>query len=617
MQMFRAKNKVTRDGYDLSKKLCFTAQAGELLPVYSRYVMPGDVFEIQNKWKTRTAPINTAAFTRFREYYDWYFVPMNLLWDKYNTWFTNMTDNSQVATSITGTTQFTDKHPYFTTLQLRYHLLALKNASEQAEHDATYYNSFNQFGFERWKLSAKLLHYLGYGDFYSPESANYAIYNLELSPWRALAYQKIYQDWYRHSQWEVASPQTYNINYISGAEGDLQIPIGDYGISDDTMFDLRYANWNKDLFMGVLPNSQFGDAASIQLSGTTNVTQGATSHAYNIALWSENEGDIVSSSTTNGPTGYNYRVGVEGNPNISYALNSVSVDALRRAMNLSSSANINSAFTILALRQAEALQKWKEITQSNSQDFPSQVEAHYGVRPNNAYSQRSMRLFGTDGTIEIQDIDNTNITENEDGSFNGADIAGKGLAFGSGDSRKFSSDVPGVLMCIYHCVPLLDYALSGVAMDNMKTLFTDYPIPEFDKTGMTQVPLAALTNNPDELDPFLSIQLNPNNDLLGYAPNYIDAKTDIDEVKGAFYNGGLGSWVSPITGNYLQRWFDNVSNTYQWRGLDWRFFKVDPTITNPIFAFESTSDISTDKFWTNCYFAIHAVRPLDAQGLPY
>ena len=33
----------------------------------------------------------------------------------------------------------------------------------------------------------------------------------------------------------------------------------------DNLFSLRYCNWNKDLFMGILPNSQFGDIAVVDV----------------------------------------------------------------------------------------------------------------------------------------------------------------------------------------------------------------------------------------------------------------------------------------------------------------------------------------------------------------
>lgn len=626
MQMFRAKNKVSRDSYDLSKKIAFTAAPGELNVVYARNVMSNDYFEIDSTWKTRTAPLNTSAFTRFREYYDWYFVPFNLLWDKYHTWVTAMTDNNQVATSLKGTSTLTDKHPYITTNQIRTYLQGMK-ASYDNTTGVLGSSARNIFGIARYQLQQKLLHQLGYGDFYDLDDT--PLYNLELAPWRLLAYQKIYQDWYRNSQWEASSPQTCNINYISGAAGDLQMPIGDYQVQDDSIFDIRYANWNKDLFTGLLPNSQYGDAASVNMgSGDVTIVPGSTSSAP-IRIFSETASGSVLDTTTLGPvsppTGANSLVRANNSNSgnsIQFFLDSDSVSSLRSSMGLSStsSGTLTSAFTILALRQAEALQKWKEITESNSKDFPSQIEAHFGVRPNNAYSQRCVRLGGYDATIEIQDVDNTNITENEDGSVNAARIAGKAVARGQGKKIEFKSEVPGVIMCIYHVMPLLDYALAGVNMENMKTQFTDYPIPEFDRTGMQQVPLAAFTNK--KSDVYVGSQnIQLGDGLLGYAPNYIDAKTDIDEVKGAFYNGGLETWVSPITGEYVRRWFspygDTTGTGYRWQGLNFKFFKVSPFVTNPIFAIPYDGTVQTEHFWVNCYHSIHAVRPLDAQGLPY
>lgn len=614
MQMFRAKNKVSRNPFDLSKKLAFTAQAGELLPVYSRICMQGDVFDISTKWKSRTAPLNNAAFTRFREYYDWYFVPLNLLWNKYNTWSTNMLDNNQVATSINGTSKLTDKHPYFTCSQINSYLTSVEGSE-------------NAFGFNRRLLSTKLLSYLGYGDFYNATRPNY-IYNAELSPWRLLAYQKIYQDWYRNSQWESARPESCNINYVDGTAESLQLPLADIDTSKVNMFDLQYANWNKDMFMGVLPNSQYGDSASVILPSTFPVDRKTPEREVYLSLDGSNGGLFK-------PAGAGYSTlaslnnlsygGVgddgkwQGTPNLMHNISNLQLlaNAMRLNELTADASSLSNAFTILALRQAEALQKFKEIQQSNSQDFPSQSEAHFGYRPSEAYSQRCRRIGGYDGTIEIQDIDNTNITENEDGSFNGADIAGKGLARGEGNLKKFTADVPGVLMCIYHIVPLLDYASAGISPDNLKTNFTDYAIPEFDKTGMVQVPLVLLTNE----RPATVNNFDPGEGLLGYAPNYFDYKSDVDEVRGAFYNGGLESWVSPITRKYIDAYIENITDsetgTLQFRGINYNFFKVNPSITDGIFATDADSEVSSDKFWINCYHQIHAVRSLDVDGLPY
>ena len=41
---------------------------------------------------------------------------------------------------------------------------------------------------------------------------------------------------------------------------------------------------------------------------------------------------------------------------------------------------LKSEFTVLALRQAEALQRWKEISQSGDSDYREQIRKHFGVK---------------------------------------------------------------------------------------------------------------------------------------------------------------------------------------------------------------------------------------------
>ena len=135
------------------------------------------------------------------------------------------------------------------------------------------------FGFSRSDLSWKLLSYLGYGNFIStvPSSGNRwwstvlknnddaAVYtqqyiqNNYVNIFPLLAYQKIYQDFFRWSQWENSNPSSYNVDYFSGISpllvNSLPSAGSDYWKSD-TMFDLKYCNWNKDMLMGVLSNSR-------------------------------------------------------------------------------------------------------------------------------------------------------------------------------------------------------------------------------------------------------------------------------------------------------------------------------------------------------------------------
>ena len=120
MSLKSLKNKTSRNGFDLSSKRNFTAKAGELLPVRCWEILPADSWSIDLKSFTRTQPLNTAAFARMREYYDFYFVPYDLLWNRANTALTQMYDNPQHAVSIDPLSNFvlTGDMPYTTCEQI-------------------------------------------------------------------------------------------------------------------------------------------------------------------------------------------------------------------------------------------------------------------------------------------------------------------------------------------------------------------------------------------------------------------------------------------------------------------------------------------------------------------
>ena len=602
MSQIKLKNHVSRDGFDLSRRNAFTAKVGELLPVCCMEVLPGDSIKARVQHFTRTQPVNTAAYTRVREYYDWFFVPTNLLWNKFNSFITQMVDNNQHATSINGSQQLTTMHPYFTCNQLANYLATITaNPSSSGNK--------NEVGLDRALQTAKLLEYLGYGHYYDScdGTAQTFARNANLNPFPLLAYQKIYQDYFRNSQWESAYAPAFNIDYISGAADSLNIPISELGTQYMSnrvinMLDMRYSNWNKDLFMGVLPNSQFGDAASILSQGT--VSENPAIHIdlpFNVYPFSGNslssQDALYIQQWISQEDGYSVEARSQRD-RLYQRISKSNLESLRSAMGLSGGVSITSAFTILALRQSEALQKWKEITQSHQQDYKQQIESHFGVSMSDAYSERCQYIDGSVTNLDISEVTNTNITAD-----NAADIAGKGIGVGDGN-MNYKATCHGYLMCIYHAVPLLDYAIDGICRTNLKTMVTDYAIPEFDRTGMVQVPMIELANGA-----WSDVYKDK---LLGYAPRYYDYKQAIDQVHGAFINGGLGAWVAPVGHDYLSYMLSLVTSDIQYQ-----FYKVRPQVLDPIFSRQVDSTNESDQFLVNAAFDIKAVRNLDRNGLPY
>lgn len=540
MSLKSLRNKTSRNGFDLSTKRNFTAKAGELLPIWCKEVLPGDSFKINLKSFTRTQPINTAAFARMREYYDFFFVPYDLLWNKANTALTQMYDNPQHAVSLDSTKPFAlnGDMPYTDCKSIADYVSKMSADVEQ-------YYGRNYFGYGRVDGTVKLLEYLGYGNFSSFVKSSWSesplMANLELNLFGLLGYQKIYADYYRDSQWEKISPSTFNVDYLAG--DNMKVDFSDATLSsfrkNYNFFDLRYCNWQKDLFHGVVPRQQYGDTAVVQTSETS-----------------------------------------EGNP---------------------------TDFSILALRQAEFLQKWKEITQSGSKDYKDQIEKHWGVSAADGFSELSTYLGGIASSLDINEVVNSNITE----SF-AADIAGKGTGTSNGYIDFQAGARYGMLFCIYHCLPLLDYTSDFVNNSFMRINAADYAIPEFDRVGMEAVPLFKMFN------PAVLGNSQYASKIIGYAPRYIDYKTDVDISMGAFKTT-LKNWVISYGNQSIldQLGYEDFSVETPDFPVNYTMFKVNPNCLDTLFAVNVDSSINTDQFLCSTFFDVKAVRNLDTDGLPY
>ena len=85
-------NKLPRNPFDLSRDVLFTSPAGLLLPNFVQEVQAGDFMKLNVANFSRTQPLNSAAFARIREVTDFFFVPYSLLWSKYKSFKSGVSD---------------------------------------------------------------------------------------------------------------------------------------------------------------------------------------------------------------------------------------------------------------------------------------------------------------------------------------------------------------------------------------------------------------------------------------------------------------------------------------------------------------------------------------------
>ncbi|MCE1937461.1 hypothetical protein LWT25_22095, partial [Enterobacter hormaechei] len=292
----RARINVHRSSFDLSSKKLFTAKVGEILPCYWQIAIPGNKYRISSDWFTRTVPVNTAAYTRIKEYYDFYAVPLRLISRALPQAFTQMSDYMTSAASGSSNTTALTSVPNTSLLNISNVLALAVGSGSDLLDDAGLPFAYG---------SCKILDLLGYGSFLAsnnvskkaitqaylgladvPDTDNPLVYKssqvVNLLP--LLAYQKVYFDFFSNSQWEKHLAYSYNVDYWDGASQLTVVP---------DMLKLRYANYPKDYFMGILPNSQYGSVAVLPSSflstdGPTSIVNPSTPSA----------GRLVSGSTT-------------------------------------------------------------------------------------------------------------------------------------------------------------------------------------------------------------------------------------------------------------------------------------------------------------------------------
>lgn len=674
--LHRLKNKVNRNAFDLSHRHMFTAQVGELLPVFTQWVNPNETFKIGYNGKTRTAALNTDAFTRIRENIQYYFVPFQSLWKYFEQQVNNMTKGdagqniSKFASSSTESSKITTSLPYISYVDLSFWLRLMYehaldavngyfNSTSAGSRSASGFKSFCSSSSSysdvficdtyRYVRASKLLMSLGYGNFsiilqydifaqamsfagkgtsWSSEAFKKSDYALNLSGFEAsslqnspnlsilplLAYHKICNDHYRNEKWQPFEPWTCNIDYLdpsSNMNATSFISKSSFVGLMTCLIDLENSNLPIDYFTSVLPRAQYGEesAASVGKEGTNALlwindpadkTKGAIFNSSAYVANDTLEKDNVPSVSSSGAYAFPIRSSSSGSLLVGFK---------------GKLTDSGSMLKLSALRSATALQKYKEIQNSNDPDFANQVLAHFGIKPK-VDARTSVFIGGDDKTLSINPQVNTNFLDGGQ-----PDIK----AIGIGDLSagcKFTSTTYGMIIGIYRAVPQLDYAHVGIDRNLFKTDSTDFPIPELDSIGMQTQYRVELSAPLIGLNKFLGSPSISSNAIdlsltYGYAPRYAELKGARDYFEGGFL-GAYSSWVTGYDEEFLSLWRRNLGSTSlaNYGSID-DLFKCRPSLLYPIFVNQWSGTVNDDKLLIGSVNTCVAVRPFSMYGLPY
>jgi hypothetical protein len=676
--MTQQKNHVNRNAFDLSHRHMFTSQIGELLPIFTQWCNPNETFKLGYNAMTRTASLNTAAFTRLRENVQYYFVPFQCLWKYFEQTVNNMElgqsgqDIAMVAKDASSSLALSTKLPFvnytdLVTKFISYFYNVAVDAFNQyiyslsGSDDVAKLNSSSASGFldyceksalysgvvfrnaqYRYVAIAKLLNALGYGNFsiiqqydvYAMASsyvrankywsktsflkdASYGLIlnssltsapNLSVLP--LLAYHKVVNDFYRLRNWQSYESWTSNIDYVTpSSDMNASSWFGTSFSSDSTLFDLEFSNLSIDYLTGVLPRAQYGDESAVTVNSSSATLPVTTSQP----LITDTNGSFITSTGGSTPS-VSQNVTLSGHYLSAGDVSNKLIVDTAHTHNVALG-SLSQSFRISALRNAIALQKYKEIQNSNDWSFEEQVLAHFGIKPH-CDIHKSRFIGGSDSTININPQINQNLSGDSEPEI-------KAIGTGSLSAGvKFTADTYGIIIGIYRCTPQLDYAHVGIDRNLLKTDATDFPIPELDSIGMQTQYRFELSAPLLASNSLLSSYDSPNGSVdmsrsYGYATRYAELKTSFDRFDGGFM-GAYRSWVTGLDDDFLSRWrhFSGSSSLPQYKGID-ELFICRPQLLYSIFSNQWSGTCNDDKLLVGSVNTCIAIRPFSVHGLPW
>ena len=416
--------RLPKQGFNLSHSLKFTSSCGQLLPVLFDHLRVGEKVRLNVNLFTRTQPLATAAMADIFEYIDFFFVPLRKLYHNFDQLIMSVDDFNSVALAEKHTVLSDRVIPPIDTSTFR-------NVIMGGNYDDPQYSDYGSLFDYQVAGSVRLCDLLDFVPnlFCCYDNGGVVMvvpenYFPSLNPAAVLAYQAIYYDYYRLSNWEANNNKAYNLDDVADSN---HVPLSDYARLR-AMFSLRYRPYQRDYFKAIEPSPLLSPIGTIGLSDYETMSS--------INQWLGIIGDEISPRKEDGSY-----PGSFGDVLTTVQLNS------------------NNGLPLSGLRTAYAFEKLLKITTRAGKHYDDQVLAHFGFKVPRGISEEVYYLGSYTSKLTIGEVVATADTDTT-GVSNLAEIAGKGYNIKTGSNGNMSdinfvAPCDGIIMAVYSCVPKL------------------------------------------------------------------------------------------------------------------------------------------------------------------
>lgn len=451
-----------------------------------------------------------------------------------------------------------------------------------------------------------------------------------------LAYQKIYDDYYRDENFiesyeelcdaagiDPYSPATWSPTYIDSISEDDRILLF-------SIFLPKYRAWEQDYFTSALPWAQRGPTVSIDINGQftiprqTVLTDYSQLHPNPISpqdprpfpFFMAGEPASTGSSSmrysfpSSGSPDYRYGV-PEGftqlsNPNdmidVPYIAGSGDTgnryhiyDPAGTLYTAGSSVPAVGAYLLMNdLRRTMKVQEFFELRARAGYRLPEVLYAHFGVRSSDARLQRAEYIGGGRSPIVVSEVIQSSASQEDSPQGNRT-----GIAASAQRTHQFSRffNEPVWVIQILSIMPKPQY-MDGVRREFYQLHMLDEYWPSFGNIGEQPIQNWELyfDHNNEVTD------VNDATAPFGYTPRYAEYKFRANSVHGLF-RGSLNFW-------HAARSFSQLPVL----GSD--FVMGKPQALDRLFAVDSSVPDS-DRFWIQIYHKLIYTRPMSKYGTPH
>lgn len=574
-------NKQGYQGFPMDNLANFTSVAGYLYPLYMDILDPGDKVTIDNIMRSRTQPLTKPAMCTCIERMEWFAVPIDQLYKPFSTKFYGISD---VSSDLLPQTGYSDTLPFVSLSDL--HTFLLSRPTTFASQALIPVSTPTQSEVKR------LCDCFGYGNAIGDSSVTISATNVfgpSVSALFPAAYQKIYYDHYRLTDWESNDVEAYNLDSFN-----TNMAINNTNRLNK-LYTLHKRPYQRDYFTSMKPSPLVGSAdpsmAGVDLGKVNQWLSGLSGVSTSVPLANHALG---LGGSTQGSTSKPTQVRIPhsaGSTQATFANVSIALGAVNPA-------NIRSMF---------AVEKLLEVTRRAKKHYDMQTLAHFGVEVPKGLAGECFKLGTFESYIQVGEVVSTADTVSSSNGSSLGTLAGRASS-NNADNRRdkihFEAKCHCILMGIYSVEPVVNYREDGCQRINTMTSTTDFYKPEFDNLGEQPVFRYELIN--DAFDPSSG---TPYTDVLGWQKRYQQLK--------AKYNRSFGGVVS----QYFKEWALNrhpISST----SFSRNFFQVWPTDMNNILQVPFTGSLtagtcySQDYFINQVYFDVKKTSKKSVFGVP-